>query len=359
MFKDFLDSTTNGADNDEDIAELVVTALGTSGTHYICWKTNLGEYKQRSYGLPAQLQEWLFPSDGTTRDFATLQVILLSDDAFWASDKNGEIRNDGPSSLSQLRRALTFHDSSQSSTHQRRLSRGRDVEQNSERPRSSTLPATLSRENTTAKKQLRPLFSHNRAPSLGKSRLGPAVPVAVRRQGRTSPIRPRSIDTTVYPELEVLKEQPTPRPNASLPTASGPRHSATGAYGYGRQDEGSIRHTQPTPAVYNRPSYVDAGIQTEPESVPDVVDDELQECRCRIQGYNSQRDSAVSFSLSSGSSKSRIGTPITRPDSGFFEPGWACHPTMVANPIVMGRMQDYFRSTTYVLGAALHPQGMG
>ncbi|KAI0457016.1 hypothetical protein F5B21DRAFT_106507 [Xylaria acuta] len=347
MLKDFFDSTTNGAGDDEDISELVVTALGTSGTHYICWKTNLGEYKQRSYGLPAQLQEWLFPSDGTTRDFATLQVILLSDNAFWASDKNGEIRNDGPSSLKQLRRALTFHDGSLSSTHQRRLSRGRDFEQNSERPRSSTLPATLSRENTITRRQLRPLFSHSRTPSLDKPRLGPAVPVAIRRQGRTSPIRPRSIDTTLYNELEVLKEQPTPRPNAA------------GDYGHGRQEESNTRQTQPTSAVYNRPSYVDAGMQTEPEPVPDVMEHEPQECRCRTQDHNSQRDSAVSFGLSSKSVQSGIDTPITRPDSGFFESGWVYPSTVVGNPIVMGRMQDYFRSTTYVLGAALHPQGMG
>ncbi|KAH8163047.1 hypothetical protein CIB48_g5200 [Xylaria polymorpha] len=360
MLKEFFDSTTNGAGDDEDIAELVVTALGTSGTHYMCWKTNLGEYKQRSYGLPAQLHEWLFPSDGSTRDFTTLQVILLSDNAFWASDKNGEIRNDGPSSLKQLRRALTVHDGSLSSTHQRRLSRGRDFEQNSERPRSSTLPATLSRENTITGKQLRPLFSHNRAPSFDNSRLGPAVPVAVRRQGRVSQIRPRSIDTTFYRELEVLKEQPTPRSNATLPATSPLRHNAIADYSHERQEVGNIKQIQPTPVVYNRPSYVDAGIQTEPEPAPDVLGHEPRECRCQIEGYGSQRDSTSSFGLSSKSTKSGIETPITRPDSGFFDSGWECPPPIVVtNPIVMGRMQDYFRSTTYVLGASLHPQGMG
>ncbi|KAI0491011.1 hypothetical protein F4859DRAFT_460046 [Xylaria cf. heliscus] len=359
MLKDFFDSTTNGAGDDEDIAELVVTALGTSGTHYMCWKTNSGEYRQRSYGLPAQLQEWLFPTDGTTRDFATLQVILLSDNAFWASDKNGEIRNDGPSSLKQLRRALTFHDGNLLSTHQRRSSRGRDIEQNSERPRSSTLPANLSRENTMTGKQLRPLFSHGRAESLDKSRLGPAVPVAVRRHGRASGMRPRSIDTSFYRELEVLKEQPTPRPSATLPTPSGLRYNATSDLDSGRREESNMRQGQPTPAVYNRPSYVDSSMQTEPEPAPDVAEHEHQECRCLIEDHSSQRDSAVSFGLSSKSSKSGVDTPITRPDSGFFDSGWEYPHTMVPNPIVMGRMQDYFRSTTYVLGAALHPQGMG
>lgn len=46
MLEDFFNSATNDHNNEEG-TELVVTALGTSGTHYICWKTGLGEYKQR------------------------------------------------------------------------------------------------------------------------------------------------------------------------------------------------------------------------------------------------------------------------------------------------------------------------
>lgn len=47
MLTEFFNSMTNEIDDDEQAAELVVTALGTSGTHYICWKTNSGEYRQR------------------------------------------------------------------------------------------------------------------------------------------------------------------------------------------------------------------------------------------------------------------------------------------------------------------------
>ncbi|KAI1345886.1 hypothetical protein F5Y01DRAFT_299294 [Xylaria sp. FL0043] len=360
MLKDFHDIATKGGEEDEEVAELVVTALGTSGTHYMCWKTNLGEYRQRSQGLPAQLQEWLFPANGTTRDFATLQVILLGGDAFWASDKNGEIRNDDHSAPKQLRRALTFNGDSLLHTRPRRLSRGRDIEQDSERPRSSTLPADLSRESAVTRRQLIPLLSHSRAPSLDKQRLAPSVPVVFRRQGRTSPIRPRSIDTTsINGELGVLKEQPTPRPSMKIPSSLEPRHSMPGYSDYVKRDEIDIQKTAPASIVHRRPNYVDSGVQTDPEPTPNH---EPQKCKCQIRDYNTQRDSAVSLGLSTNSyvhsRRFSFDTPITRPDSGLFEPSWAT-PAVEANPIIMGRMQAYFRSSNYVLGAALHPQGMG
>ncbi|KAI0433021.1 hypothetical protein F5Y09DRAFT_300064 [Xylaria sp. FL1042] len=360
MLKDFPKPAINGSDENEEVAELVVTALGTSGTHYMCWKTNLGEYRQRSHGLPAQLQDWLFPEDGTTRDFATLQVILLGDDAFWASDKNGEIRNDDHSAPKQLRRALTFNGNSLLHTRPRRSSRGRDLEQDLERPRSSTLPADLSRESTATRRQLIPLLSHSRTTSLDKQRLAPSVPVTFRRQGRTSPIRPRSIDTTtIYGELGVLKEQPTPRPSGDLPSSLEPRRSMPGYSGYREQYEIDIEQTRPTSTFHRRPNYVDSGMQTDPEPTPNH---EPQKCKCQFRDYNTQRDSAVSFSLSTNSyTNSRrpsFDTPITRPDSGIFESSWPA-PAVIANPIIMGRMQAYFRSSNYVLGAALHPQGMG
>ncbi|KAI1311517.1 hypothetical protein F5Y03DRAFT_308864 [Xylaria venustula] len=359
MLKGFPNPTSNGGDEDEEVAELVVTALGTSGTHYICWKTSLGEYRQRSQGLPTKLQQWLFPSDGTTRDFATLQVILLGDDAFRASDKNGEIRNDDSGVPKQLRRALTFNGSSPPFTQHRRLSRGRDLEQDLERPRSSTLPANLSQENTT-RRQLIPLLSHSRAPSLDKQRLGPSVPVAFRRQGRTSPIRPRSIDTTSIPgELEVLREQPTPRSSVQGSSSLQSRRSGPVYSGYVRRDEIETGQTRPTSLVYHRPNYVDSATQTDPDPAPNH---EPKGCKCKERDYNTQRDSAVSLSLSShaysNSRRPSFDTIVTRPDSGIFESSWDS-PAIDTNPIMMGRMQAYFRSTNYVLGAALHPQGMG
>ncbi|KAI0190115.1 hypothetical protein F4808DRAFT_444939 [Astrocystis sublimbata] len=402
MLKESLNTTTNGGGEEEDIAELVVTALGTSGTHYMCWKNTSGEYKQRSYGLPAQLHEWLFPTDGKTRDFQSLQVILLSDDGFYASDKNGEIRNDSPLPIKQLRRAstiydananqpalvrrsTTFNDGNQSAvttTSQRRLSRGREYyEQNSERPRSSTLPATLPRENTITGKELKPLFSHSRTPSVDKPRLSLLVPVAVRAK-RLSQSRPRSIDTTFYQrELEVLKEQPTPKPNATF----SPRDNAPSDPGRTpRQVQNNMRQARRSPVVRSpaarspilpiiptKSRYVDSSMQTDPEPAPEpeVRYIEPPECSCRSHGYSSVRDSAVSFGMSSVASMSGYDTPITKPDFECYdEEDWdcppphqepPCHPQVMANPIIMGRMADYFRSTTYTLGASLQPPGYG
>lgn len=319
-----------------------------------------------SHGLPTQLQEWLCPPDGTTRDFATLQVILLGDNKFWASDKNGEIRNDSPTALKQLRRALTFYDGSSPSTHQRHLSRGRDFELDFERPRSSTLPAALSRENSLKGKQLRPLWTHGRAPSADKPRLGPAIPVAVRRRGGSPPIRPRSIDTTFYRELEVLKEQPTPKPNSN--TSSSGFTTARHHYGHSGQEKYGVGQIHVPPSMPHRPSYTDSSMQTDPVPTPVTIPNQIREkCTCYLNHRDTQRDSAVSFSLSSRPSEScansrrpSLDTPITRPNSLYFdESGWDAPTASVTNPIVMGRMQEYFRSATYVLGAALHPQGMG
>ncbi|KAI8630214.1 hypothetical protein F5Y19DRAFT_484102 [Xylariaceae sp. FL1651] len=364
MLEEVLSSVVTDVDGHEEVAELVVTALGTSGAHYICWKTYSGEYKQRSYGLPKLLEEWLFPIDGTTRDFATLQVILLGNDAFRASDKNGEIRNDEPGSLQQLRRALTFNDENLLSAHQRHLSRGRDFVQNMERPRSSTLPATLSRESSLAGTQLRPLLSHARALSVEKPRLRTAIPVTVRQQRRRSPLRPRSIDFSVEGDLAVLEEHLSPQPSSTLPNAFASQHHLGKHNSICECHEKVMMKTrQQTPTARYLPTYTDASVQTEPESVTGLVAETVHyEHKYHHNSRETQRDSRATPALLSNSNtkfpannqRSGLSANITRPDSGFFEPSWDLPPPNVANPIAMGKMQDYFRSTTYVLGAALY-----
>ena len=47
--------------------------------------------------LPECLNQWLFPSDGQTRDLRTLQVSLGSNDEFFASDKDGKLSSRDPS----------------------------------------------------------------------------------------------------------------------------------------------------------------------------------------------------------------------------------------------------------------------
>jgi hypothetical protein len=48
------------------------------------------------YDLPSALKDWLYPTDGTTRDFATLQVVFGRGEEYFASDKNGKLEYKEP-----------------------------------------------------------------------------------------------------------------------------------------------------------------------------------------------------------------------------------------------------------------------
>ncbi len=47
MLASLLKSISDSSTESEGIAELVVTAIGTGGRHYLCWKTPSGSYRQR------------------------------------------------------------------------------------------------------------------------------------------------------------------------------------------------------------------------------------------------------------------------------------------------------------------------
>jgi hypothetical protein len=48
------------------------------------------------YDLPPALKDWLYPTNGTTRDFATLQVVFGRGEEYFASDKNGKLEHKEP-----------------------------------------------------------------------------------------------------------------------------------------------------------------------------------------------------------------------------------------------------------------------
>jgi len=58
--------------------------------------------------LPPLLQEWLFPQDGSTRDLASLQVVLGRDGEFMASDINGKVEGEATAQSPRLLRASTM-----------------------------------------------------------------------------------------------------------------------------------------------------------------------------------------------------------------------------------------------------------
>ncbi|KAI1503414.1 hypothetical protein F5X99DRAFT_375165 [Biscogniauxia marginata] len=353
MFADLLYSISNDANDAEGISELVVTALGTSGRHYICWKTHSGEYKQHSNGLPRRLQEWLFPADGSTRDFETLQVILSGEDEFWASDKYGDIRSGSTDARKQLRRSLTFNDDPLSPANKHRLTRSRTLSmETTERRRSSTLPSFSPTANPPSGKVSRIQVNHDRTPSVDKLRRLSVTPPAA-QQNRRWTARPRSIGYMGLEELAVLKEIPSPKPvgappsNFSNPRANLPHpHCSCGCHNNGLSIQ--VPHAA---AARPRPVYADACVQTEP-----LPGSEPPEYNFQHHRISSVTTISSGEETESGSQRSSFETTITRPDMDSLKSSWKFQPPQ--NPIIMGRMQDYFRSTTYILGQALHPRGM-
>ncbi|OTB10058.1 hypothetical protein K445DRAFT_323367 [Daldinia sp. EC12] len=388
MVADILRSLADNADDSDGVAQLVVTALGSGGKHYICWKTHAGEYRQRSHGLPRRLEDWLFPLDGSTRDFETLQVILSGEDTFWASDRNGEIRSEPAGTQQQmLRRALTFNGGSPSAGGKRRMSRARELSGgDTERPRSSTLPSMSPAVEHLLGPHLKTVpATHGRSSSADKLRRISLVPIAFHQRGRSWATRPRSI---VYgsEDLGVLKEQPSPQGNNPPPT---PAKSATltrpkapeNCYTCGSHKDGNTEsfRSNSTTATKPRSSYADASVQTDPTPDPEAGSlgafssnrRRKSEHHRRHESSYSAASTADSYNPSSypSSKRSSFETITTQPDPGDCNPdfggkytgGWQ-QPQQpweqLTNPVAMGRMQAYFRSSTYVLGAALQPQGL-
>ncbi|KAI2462813.1 hypothetical protein F4781DRAFT_172239 [Annulohypoxylon bovei var. microspora] len=380
MLADILQDLANDTSDSDGVAQLVVTALGSCGQHYICWKTHSGEYKQRSNGLPKPLQDWLFPADGSTRDCETLQVILSGENTFWASDRNGEVRSEPSGSQQRLRRALTFSGDSFATTTQRQqtgrprgLSRG---EADPERPRASTLPSISPTVDHLPGPHLKPPASHSRSSSADKLRKIALIPLAFQQQRRSWAMRPRSL-VYGHDNLGMLKEQPSPKRNSTPSTpAKSPRPAlaivADNNCTCGCHSDGTRGAHILVPKVEAKPKsgYADACVQTDPspDPEPDSAVDEFQHRRRRHrrrESSSSVDSTADSYRSSYASSKrSSFDTVTTQPDAAEYLQSkgigdvrrWqqAHQPwDYVPNPIMMGRMQDYFRSSTYTLGAAL------
>ncbi|RYP63489.1 hypothetical protein DL771_009234 [Monosporascus sp. 5C6A] len=200
MLASLLQSISDGSAESEAIAELVVTAIGTGGRHYLCWKTASGSYRQHCHGLPSALESWLFPANGSTRDFETLQVILSGDDAFWASDKHGEIKSETSDPARKLRRA-TINFGAPSAEKKRWTGHITRASGEVERKRSSTFPAP----GDIIKPPVEPQPKHARSFSADKSQRLSLVPLSIRQKRMTWAPRRWSHD-----ELAAVKECPTP-----------------------------------------------------------------------------------------------------------------------------------------------------
>ncbi|KAI1458200.1 hypothetical protein F4805DRAFT_150731 [Annulohypoxylon moriforme] len=393
MLADILQNLANDTSDSDGVEQLVVTALGSCGQHYICWKTHSGEYRQRSNGLPKPLQDWLFPADGSTRDFETLQVILSGENTFWASDRNGEVRSEPPGPQQRLRRALTLSGDSFAPSPRQQTGRPRGLSRGEadERPRSSILPSgsPTSTVDHLPGPHLKPPASHSRSSSADKLRKIALVPLAFNQQKRSWAMRPRSL-VYGHDDLGTLKEQPSPnRRSAPSAAAKSPRTAfpvianANDTCTCGCHSDGSKGAHKQVPSKAEarveekaeakpKSRYADACVQTDPtpDLEPDTAEDEFPHRRRRHhrrESTSSITSTADSYRSSYASSKrSSFDTVTTQPDAaeyleskGIGDVGrWQqMHQPQawdyVPNPIMMGRMQDYFRSSNYTLGAAL------
>ena len=295
------------------------------------------------HALPAVLENWLFPADGSTRDFETLQVILSSEDAFYASDRYGEVKSETSDFERKLRRATTINLASPAAENKRWVTNAFLTPKETERRRSSTLPsATSAPDQIAGPPPVRPQLKHIRSLSTDRPHRSSLMPSVARHRRMNWETRPRSHD-----ELTTLKECPSPLPQEPSVESrraqfSNTSHCSCGCHG-GSQDRRPVTVLQST-----RPVYADASIQTD-DSLLAQEDDEVT--------YGQRpMDSTSSFMYEQNTQSQRTSflSASTGTDSWASDGSW-----YVPNPVAMGRMQDYFRSNTYLLGDSLQPQGMG
>ncbi|KAH7024390.1 uncharacterized protein B0I36DRAFT_366338 [Microdochium trichocladiopsis] len=363
MLADALKAINDDGSPTDGIAELVVTALGSGGQYYICWRTQLGTYKQRSDALPARLEQWLFPPDGTTRDFESLQVILYGDDTFLASDRDGEIRSeqaDTSSPRNRFRRATTMSEGTgwlhRRSTglrpevtdlqHKRAMSADRPSASRA-RPLSllggggSSSPS--SRTTTSA--------SHHRNSVMGRTEGRNRLKEVEEQTGQSLP---RLLTRTSSFKRGVERSETWSRTRRSLsPALTGESPEAP--------ESACSCHTHDIPVhadsrPHGRPAYADAGVQTDmsTDSSPKAIGELLRGRGSQIDGDEHQQrqyQDGVSnreyATLHAGIRQSPCEHYHHRDGIETAAIGFG------SNPVIMGRMQDYFRSGMYTLGQAL------
>ncbi|KAK7956385.1 uncharacterized protein PG986_005607 [Apiospora aurea] len=358
MLSKRLEELSRDPSNPDSIVELAVTALGPQGSFYICWKTRSGQYQQDSHGLPPKLKEWLFPPDNSQRDFGSLQVILgPREGEFLASDKNGKV-DQKPTEPSprpfSLHRASTFAPRDSSSTSRsRRISFISDASEESDktsRRRSATLSSLGWASN-----------SNRRTLSLPKPCPAPPAPLSngVDYSNNTSRTPSRSSSLRSSSSNHSLNSTPPSRERRERRESSGNSQSDPFAPS---QQESIPEEPQRAPRVpvsvpVRRPRpvscYADACVQTEvveEEEEPDTPLASYQTKRRHLRERSSVSSASSVFSAGSDFSSRRTSVASDfKVDDGNC---WTEEPPVLANPICMGRMQDYFRAGSYQLGDA-------
>ncbi|KAF2648726.1 hypothetical protein K491DRAFT_684445 [Lophiostoma macrostomum CBS 122681] len=346
----------------DSLDDLIVCAFGAFERYYVCWKTRAGEIKQDGYDLPADLREWLFPTDGTERDFPTLQVVFGRGNEYFASDKNGKLefkepeikkpmvqpepppKDDRPAPLKRSR-TISFlrplSDSSPKPTSPAIESPSRT----SSRSRSSSISQPTPRPLITSFP--RPALEHMDDPhspsaetpsSLTSSRRSSYISQSTSRSKSTSississDVAPRSYSPDAEsPCKETIVEPPVP--NRLIRRSTRPLSMSFNTTPFPKIVEGRTlspaNKGQTSPETHcaccrhnatPRPMYANASVQTDPEPLQ----------------TNNSRDEFNHATYSSWG----VEAPLED------EP-------LAPNPVVMGRMFDFFSKPGYQLGDSL------
>ncbi|KAK8127789.1 hypothetical protein PG984_008897 [Apiospora sp. TS-2023a] len=358
MLSKRLEELSRDPSNPDSIVELAVTALGPQGSFYICWKTRSGQYQQDSHGLPPKLHEWLFPPDNSQRDFGSLQVILgPREGEFLASDQNGKV-DQKPTEPSPrpfaLNRASTFAPrDSNSTSRSRRISFIHDAPEEAEktsRRRSATL-STLGWASNANRRTL----------SLPKVPLDPTETEEQRKSRRTS-LLPLTLQAT--------PSAPPPLSNGYDYSNNTSRTPSRSSSLRSQRSNHSLNSTPPPPRQRRESSgsFQSDALASQQESIPEEpqrtprapivpvrrprpVSCYADACtRHHLRGRSSVSSASSVFSAGSDFSSRRTSVASDfKVDDGNC---WAQEAPVLANPICMGRMQDYFRATSYQLGDA-------
>jgi hypothetical protein len=297
------------------------------------------------HGLPETLDDWLFPSDGSTRHFPTLQVVLSGEESFWASDKDGQIRNAIPESARELQREKTpGHAPPIESLPQRRWSTVRELARDPERRRSLTWSSARRGKGDLA------------ATGLVQDARSASTDAAMTRLKRRSTWM--IARTPNVGELEVLKELGSPRlPQTPRPTSYS-RDATPRSRCSCNCHEKATKAKNSTEAAYQ---YTDAAVQTGGPWNQRYSTASTLVCNSPDEEYPTQEQLSCTqrwLTLKERKDDESRYTELYEKARHHRQVSSVNHgpPTLIASPVVMGRMQDYFRAATYKLGDALGPR---
>jgi hypothetical protein len=164
------------------------------------------------------LKDWLYPTDGTTRDFATLQVVFGRGEEYFASDKNGKLEFKEP----EVKKHVVVEDEEKVDKPALRRARTvsflRPLSDISTRSETAPVESIESRRSSAASSR-----RASRPPSLSYSRTSSAASISSELIDPTSTYYPsRAPQSSAIPQWEALGETP---PTADPSTTSTKRIS--------------------------------------------------------------------------------------------------------------------------------------